>query len=253
VKTIGQVVLSWWNHLNHFLQAVLFGLLVACLPWFAYVVLLKAFPWLWEYWSVETDPRDRLALGLAFGQLFTSFVSLFLVGLFGWWAYVQFRETRERPDIYLETFGASVDGRFASFHLRLVNKGTAISRWYQLRAETPFLEWTKNSFGTLDSETLHPSANESARPVICEVGTSENWIWFHTGHGPESFFFDSRGNFALYPDIELPLALFSVPDDAFRKVGWTFHVHYKLLTDRGLHRSDVIEITFLPQDSSWTP
>jgi hypothetical protein len=168
-----------WSHVEqwpHLVQGVMFGASTLLAAVLVYYALLALWPWPWGYPQRDSvsDPAGVFAAQLAFGQVYTAFLGIFLAGTLGFFAIREFAEAHQGPRLRLtfDNDSEALDAAPASdnpsiyrFTVVLHNESPEVAVWYMVQIATPFLHW---------SPLHHPHGN----PISTIVGTQDNWREF---------------------------------------------------------------------------
>jgi hypothetical protein len=179
------------------------------------------------------DPAGLFSVQLAFGQVFTGFVAIFLASAVAVYVIQEFRQSQERPSLRLEIEPASVvldaepeRADKTKVQIRLVNGGPLVAVWYQVRISLPF--------ALLPSELWSGDKGpfRSLGGLKAIAGTLEgNWKWCRMSDRGEVDFF-SAGRIAAYPGHPLVLFELLLPVGDRRDQSGTHVFDYSIATER---------------------
>jgi hypothetical protein len=227
---------SWVRGWSHLAQAVAFGGIVTIIAiglyWLYLVLPLPLSP---NGIADGLPPSERLSLQLALGQVFLSFVTLFLAAALGYFAWSEFKERQERPVLHcgfhiddeqtpedIDHIRLEPDPQTGMVYIKIAiyNTGQVVSIWYIVRFEAPFLAELPDTQWFLKTETRRGSRRVVATPVEFVVGSlGANWNPAREADGTPHFTFRSEGQGAVYPHSPLVLIQLTLPPRTY--VTWT--------------------------------
>jgi hypothetical protein len=240
---------AWSGHAR---SAVWTAIIVTLSSVAMYAIVLAAAPTAWPL-AQGLAPGMSPDRALAVGQVFTGFLAIFLGTLFGVFAFREFSQAQEKPDLRLrflmtdtgdlvtQTTSAgqvvAEPGQEAPLRafLAVENVGTVSSNWFMVQCSLPFVEsLTAGPFG---------------RAVKSLAGGEENWRWFKAPNGPVRFTFLSNGSFGVFPGWPLILAELMRPVREVM-VDEHYRLPYTIATDRTPPTHGELVLVFRPAQGS---